>query len=57
MMKRKLTPQERYDKEHTVRVQLKLHKEHDKDVLDYLENTGNKQGTIKRLVREELARK
>lgn len=55
-MERRTTPQERYDKENTVRVQLKLVKSTDKDIIDYLESTGNKQGTIKRLIREEMAR-
>ena len=55
-MEKRLTPQERYDRDNTVRVQLKLNKTIDKDILDYLEATGNKQGTIKRLIREEMAR-
>jgi hypothetical protein len=55
-MERQLTPQERYDKEKTVRVQLKLVKNTDADILDYLEKSGNKQGTIKKALRELMAR-
>lgn len=55
-MEKKLTPQEKYDKEKTVRVQLKLVKSTDADILDYLEKSGNKQGTIKKALRELMAR-
>lgn len=55
-MERRTTPQERYDKENTVRVTLKLVKNTDADIIEYLEKSGNKQGTIKRLIREEMAR-
>lgn len=55
-MERKLTPQERYEKNNTVRISLKLVKNTDKDILDYLEKAGNKQGTIKKALREMMAR-
>ena len=55
-MAKKETPQERYDKANTIRVQLKLVKSTDADIIEYLESCGNKQGTIKRLIREEMAR-
>ena len=57
MTERRLTPQERYDRDNTIRVTLKLVKNTDADIIDYLEKSGNKQGTIKRLIREEMARK
>ena len=45
-----------YDKNNTVKVTIKLNLNTDKDVLDYLDKSGNKQGTIKRLIREDMAR-
>ena len=56
MTERRLTPQERYDRDNTIRVTLKLVKNTDADIIEYLEKSGNKQGTIKRLIREEMAR-
>ena len=56
MAERKMTPQERYDKNNCTRVQLKLNNEYDKDILDYLAASGNKQGTIKKAVRELMER-
>ena len=53
---KKNTPQERYDKENTVRVSLKLNKRYDADILEYLNNSGNKQGTIKTALREKMAK-
>lgn len=49
------TPQERYDKENTMRVSLKLNKKHDADILEYLDKSGNKQGAIKDALREKMA--
>lgn len=53
---RKDTPQERYDKGNTTRVSLKLNKKYDADILEYLDKSGNKQGTIKAALREKMAR-
>lgn len=50
------TPQERYDKENTMRVSLKLNKKYDADILEYLDKSGNKQGTIKAALREKMAK-
>jgi hypothetical protein len=55
-MERKLTPKEKYDKNNTTRLSLKLNLNTDKDILDYLEKTGSKQGTIKQALREKMAR-
>lgn len=55
-MERKLTPKEKYDMNNTTRVALKLNLNTDKDILEYLERTGNKQGTIKEALRERMAR-
>lgn len=46
--------QEQYDKNNTVQVRLKLNKKWDKDILKKLEEVGNKQGYIKKLIRKDL---
>lgn len=56
MEKKKSAPQMRYDSANTTRVAFKLNLKHDKDIIDYLESTGNKQGTIKEALREKMAR-
>ena len=52
------TPQSRYDAANTERVQLKLSKKYDRDILDWLaaqpKETGGKQGYIKRLIRANM---
>ena len=53
---KKYEPQERYDKANTVRVAIKLNKNTDADTLEYLEKSGNKQGLIKALIRQEIER-
>lgn len=56
MTERKLTPQERYDRNHIRRITLKLNITHDADILSWLDNQSNKQGAFKRLVREQIER-
>lgn len=46
----------KYDENNTTRVQLKLNKNTDADIIAYLNSVDNKQGTIKRLLREEISR-
>ena len=46
----------KYDENNTTRVQLKLNNKTDSDILEYLDKVENKQGTIKRLLREEISR-
>ena len=46
----------KYDENNTTRVQLKLNNKTDSDILEYLDKVENKQGTIKRLIREEISR-
>ena len=46
----------KYDENNTTRVQLKLNNKTDADILEYLDKVENKQGTIKRLIREEIRR-
>lgn len=49
--KAQLRAQEKYDKDNTVQVKLKLNKKTDRDIIEYLESLKNKQGTIKNLLR------
>ena len=44
--------QERYDKQNTVFVGLKLNKKTDADIIALLEKSDNKQGTIKKILKE-----
>ena len=43
--------QERYDRENTVFVGLKLNKKTDADIIELLESSDNKQGTIKNILK------
>jgi hypothetical protein len=45
---------EKYDSKNTVQIKLKLNLKTDKDILETLKRSGNKQGYIKRLIREDL---
>lgn len=56
MTDKKLTPQEKYDKNNTRRIQMKLNLKLDKDVLDWLDKQGSMQGAIKKLIREQIER-
>ena len=44
--------QERYDKQNTVFVGLKLNKKTDSEIIALLERSDNKQGTIKKILKE-----
>lgn len=48
---------EKYDKANTVQVKLKLNKKTDKEIIEALERSGNKQGYIKRLIMADLQSK
>lgn len=48
---------EKYDKLNTVQIKLKLNKKTDKDILEMLEQCGNKQGYIKNLIRKDLQKR
>ena len=48
--------QRRYDAKNTVQVHIKLNLRTDKDVLEKLDEVPSKQGYIKRLIREDLAK-
>lgn len=51
------TPQTRYDKKHTRRITLKLNLKIDADILELLDSTGNMQGYIKELIREDIKKR
>lgn len=44
----------KYDETHTKQIKLKLNLETDKDILQRLEEVGNKQGYIKELIRRDI---
>lgn len=46
----------KYDEANTMQVKLKLNYNTDADIIEYLANCGNKQGTIKKLIRVEISR-
>lgn len=46
--------QAKYDAENTVQIKLKLHKRRDADILQRLDEVGNKQGYIKDLIRADI---
>ena len=46
----------KYDKRMTKQVILKLNTRTDADILSWLEHKGNKQGYLKRLIREDIER-
>lgn len=56
MQKRKETPQERYQKAHTVNVNIRLMKNTEQDIIAKLNNVPNKAGYIKALIRSDIAR-
>ena len=49
----KYEAQERYDKENTIRFTIKLNKKTEADIIEKLNSVDNKQGYIKRLIRED----
>ena len=52
---RKITPQERYDRQNTVRIcGLKLNKKTDKEIIEKLKSVPNKQGYIKNLIKNDI---
>ena len=48
--------QAKYDKENTVRLNLKFNIHTDKDIIQWLWQQSSKQGSIKRLIREDIAK-
>ena len=54
MPKKSTIRQLRYDKTHTTQMMLKFNNVLDADILERLNEVGNKQGYIKRLIRSDL---
>ena len=48
--------QARYDAEHTIRISLKLNTRTDMDIIRWLWRQRSKQGAIKKLIREDIAK-
>lgn len=44
----------KYDKENTKQISLRLNKKTDADILEHLETVGSKQGYIKELIRQDM---
>ena len=49
--------QEKYKKESTTIINMRLHNERDSDIIDRLNNVASKQGYIKQLIREDIAKR
>lgn len=49
--KSQIKAQAKYDKANTIQIKLKLNKKTDADIIKYLSDCNNKQGTIKALIR------
>lgn len=49
--------QAKYDAEHTTRISLKLNTRTDRDIISWLWGQKSKQGAIKRLIREDIAKR
>ena len=47
----------RYDEQNTIQVKIKLNKKTDADIIEYLNTSGNKQGTIKKALRTQIGEK
>lgn len=54
--KRYMLSQAQYDKEHTKRFGCKLNTKTDADIIAWLERFPNRQGYIKQLIRDDIAR-
>lgn len=52
---RKVTPQERYNKAHTINVNIRLMKNTEQDIIQKLNSVPNKAGYIKQLIRADIA--
>ena len=52
----KYKPQAKYDSNNTMRVYIKLNVNTDADIIEYLNASDNKQGLIKKLIRDEIER-
>lgn len=55
-MKNQSKNQQKYDQAHTKQYHLKFHLDNDRDIIAWLDQQANKQGTIKQLIRAEIKR-
>ena len=49
-------PRAKYDATNTTQFKMKLNRKTDADIIEWLEKQDNKQGSVKKLIREELER-
>ena len=54
MRKKKERPQDRYNREKTVSIAIRLMKNTEADIIKKLENVSNKAGYIKNLIRKDI---
>ena len=47
--------QDKYKKEKTIIINIRLHNERDADIIEQLKNKGSKQGYIKQLIRSDIS--
>jgi len=52
-----MTPQERYKKKNIKQIKFELNYNTDADIIERLEQQPNKQGYIKKLIRDDIAKK
>ena len=50
----KYASQNKYDKNNTVQIKMKLNKNTDADILEFLETMENRQGYLKELIRNDI---
>lgn len=55
--KKQIAQQNAWDKENCIRFNLKLNKNTDADIIEKLKNVESKQGYIKQLIRDDIAKK
>ena len=57
MDEKRMTPQQRYDEKYRKVVSIAFFTSTEQELLDWLDRQDNKAGYIKRLIREDMARK
>lgn len=50
----KYAPQNKYDKNNTIQIKMKLNKNTDADIIEFLEAVENRQGYLKELIRNDM---
>lgn len=50
----KYAPQNKYDKNNTVQIKMKLNKNTDADIIEFLGTVENRQGYLKELIRNDM---